>query len=131
MLRATGLLDLLALVAVIAPRTWITDIHRTLGMGDFPIEPIAGYLARSTSIWYASYGLLLWFVSYDVGKYAQLITCLAWIMVIQGLLIFRIDMIEGMPGWWTALEGPCSSGLGISLLLLQRSLKATNDQDKS
>ena len=125
LLRAIGLLDMFALLAVIAPRSWIDDSHQLLGMGRFPVEPIAGYLARSTSFWYASYGILLWFVSCDVEKNSQLITCLAWVMVTQGLVVIGIDTAEGMPGWWTTVEGPCCIGLGASLLLVQRSLKST------
>lgn len=120
MLRATGAFDLLAVVAVIAPRKWIAASHQMLGMGEFPSAPVAGYLARSTSIWYGAFGLLLWFVSFDVERYSPLITCLAWMMIGQGLVILGIDLAEGMPGWWTLLEGPCSAFLGVQLLLLNR-----------
>lgn len=124
LLRAIGLLDLLALLAVISPRGWIEECHQSLGMGSFPVEPITGYLARSTSLWYASYGMLLWFVSSDVEKNSQLIACLAWIMVVQGFVVVGIDIAEGMPGWWTAIEGPCCIGLGASLLIAQGPLKS-------
>jgi len=127
MLRAIGLLDLVALIAVFSPLSWIAEIHRSLGMGEFPTDPIAGYLARCTSFWYATYGMLLWFVSYDVQKYSQLITYLAWAMFAQGLIVVGIDLAAGMPGWWTSLEGPCCSGLGASLLLLQRSTTRSRD----
>ena len=119
-LRATGALDLLAVVAVIAPRKWIAISHQMLGMGEFPSSPVAGYLARSTSIWYAAFGFLLWFVSFDVERYSQLIQCLAWMMVAQGFLILGIDLAEGMPVWWTVIEGPCSAFLGAGLLLFHR-----------
>lgn len=126
MLRTIGLFDLLALIAVVSPRKWIAETHSMLGMGGFPIEPIAGYLARCTSIWYASYGMLLWFVSFDAEKYSLLITCLAWTMFVQGFVVAGIDVSEGMPHWWTVLEGPCCSGLGISLLVLQRLAMASS-----
>jgi hypothetical protein len=126
MLRAIGLLDLVAIIAVFSPRTWFVHSHHMLGMGDFPHEPIAGYLARCTSIWYASYGLLLWFVSFDVAKYSQLIRILAWAMFVQGFIVMGIDIAEGMPRWWIALEGPCCSGLGAGLLLLQRRTESTS-----
>jgi hypothetical protein len=119
MLRALGTLDLAALIAVFSSRAWIADSHQRLGLGTFPIEPIAGYLARCTSIWYGSYGMLLWFVSCDVEKYLKLITCIACTMLVQGFVVVGIDVAERMPGWWIALEGPCCSGLGASLLLLQ------------
>jgi hypothetical protein len=120
MLRTIGSLDLIALLAVFAPRAWIAQSHESLGLGTFPQEPIAAYLARCTSIWYASYGLLLWFVAYDVQKYSLLITCLASTMLIQGFIVAGIDIAVGMPDWWIALEGPCCSGLGAGLLWLQR-----------
>ena len=49
-------------------------------------------------------------------------------MVVQGLVVVGIDLAEGMPGWWTTLEGPCCVGLGASLLIVQRSLKSANEQ---
>lgn len=119
MLRTIGTLDLIALTAVFSSRNWIASSHEMLGMGLFPDAAIAGYLARCTSIWYASYGLLLWFVSCDTEKYSQLITGLACVMFVQGFAVTGIDTVEGMPGWWIALEGPCCSGLGAGLLLLQ------------
>ena len=118
MLRAIGALDFIAICAVVAPRDWIASSHQWLGLGEFPNEPIAGYLARCTSVWYASYGMLLWFISCDVQKYSFLITCLAWTLFAQGLIVIGIDIAEGMPIWWTAFEGPCCSGLGAILLLL-------------
>ena len=114
LLRGIGLLDLLAIMAVVAPRTGIAFSHQLL----VPHEPIAGYLARSISIWYASYGLLLWFVSYDINHNSRLITCLAWMMMVQGVIVSGIDLAEGMPLWWTGLEGPCSLGLGLGILSL-------------
>lgn len=119
MLRTIGCLDLLALIAVFSSREWMAGVHQFLGLGTIPSGPIVGYLARCTSIWYASYGLLLWFVSYDVEKYSLLITGLAATMFVQGFIVVGIDIAEGMPGWWTGLEGPCCTGLGASLLLLQ------------
>ena len=120
MLRLIGMLDLVAIFAVLAPRTWLASINDESGLGEFPVAPIAGYLARSTSFWYVSYGLLLWFVSYDVGKYRALIACLAAMLIAQGAIMIGIDLAEGMPIWWTVTEGPCCAGFGIVLLALQR-----------
>ena len=131
LLRAIGLLDMFALLAIIAPRSWIDQTHQLLGLGHFPVEPIAGYLARSTSFWYASYGFLLWFVASDVEKNSPLITCLAWMMVVQGFVVIGIDITEGIPGWWTLLEGPSCIGLGISLLVVQKSAKSVNQRCNS
>ena len=130
MLRAIGLFDLIALFAVLSPRSWISASHQALGMGSFPHEPIAGYLARCTSIWYASYGILLWFISYDIRRYSPLITFLAGAMFVQGFVIISIDILEAMPQWWILLEGPCCSALGASLLLLQRATTGAGSSDQ-
>ncbi len=119
LLRVIGTIDAVALIAVLAPREWISFSNQMLGMGAFPMELIAGYLARCTSIWYASYGLLLWFISFDIAKYSALITFIACAMLVQGLFVIGIDVAEQMPGWWIALEGPCCSGLGAIILYLQ------------
>lgn len=120
MLRAVGLLDMVAVLAVVSPRAWIERMHLSLGMGSLPTEPIVGYLARCTSIWYVTYGLLLWVISFDVERYTFLITCIAITMFAQGLIVMGIDVAEGMPWWWIAVEGPCCSGLGAALLILNR-----------
>ena len=120
MLRTIGTLDLTAIIFVFAPRESIATTHRWLGMGEFPIDPIAGYLARTTSIWFAIYGLLLWYVSTDVQKYAALIRFLSAILVLQGFLVAAIDWTEGLPTWWIGMEGLVCSGMGLSLLVLQR-----------
>lgn len=120
LLRLMGLFDFCAFAAVVAPREWIATSHERLGLGTFPAEPIVEYLARCTSVWYASYGLLLWFVSFDVESYARLIQFLSCVLIVQGIVIVGIDLAAGMPGWWTTFEGPCCSGLGAILLVLQR-----------
>ena len=120
LLRLLGLLDFCALAAVVAPRAWIAASHEWLGLGAFPAGPLVEYLARCTSVWYASYGLLLWFISRDVERYARLIRFLSCVLIVQGIMIVWIDLAARMPGWWTAFEGPCCSGLGAILLMLQR-----------
>jgi hypothetical protein len=129
MLRAIGSMDLMAIIAVLAPRDWIAATHRWLGLGEFPHEPVAGYLARSTSIWFAIYGLLLWFVSFDIQKYSNLIRFLAWILVFHGFAIAGVDLAEGMPTWWIPTEGLFCSGMGCCLLWLQRGASTTDKGD--
>ena len=48
-LRVIGCVSLTAVVFVYVPYSWMNSIHQLVGMGDLPIEPIVGYLARSTS----------------------------------------------------------------------------------
>jgi hypothetical protein len=119
-----GLINFAAVVAVAAPGRWIAWCHELLGMGSFPTAPIAGYLARSTSLWFASFGVLLWFVSRDAWRYRSLIAFLGWAMAVQGLFMLGIDFAERMPGWWIAMEGPTCLLLGTSILRLVATVSA-------
>lgn len=118
LLRLLGLINFAASVAVVAPRVWIASCHELLGMGAFPASSIAGYLARSTSLWFASFGVLLWFVSCDVIRYRSLILFLGWAMIVQGICMIGIDCVEQMPLWWIVIEGPTCLLLGVSILRL-------------
>jgi len=62
-LRLIGSAALLALIFVAAPHAWMDAIHAQMGMGQLPDAPVVGYLARSTSAFYALLGGLLWVVS--------------------------------------------------------------------
>lgn len=126
-LRVIGLFDLTAIVAVFAPHAWIDECHRFLGLGDFPTAPIAMYLARSTSLWYALFGLMLWYLSCDVQKYSSLISAVAWAMIVQGLVYLGIDVVENLPGWWIFVEGPSCSALGALILWQQRDVSSPRD----
>jgi hypothetical protein len=124
LLRMLGLINVAAVVAVAAPTSWIACRHELLGLGAFPVAPITGYLARSTSLWFASFGVLLWFVSCDVVRYRSLIAFLGWAMMTQGIFMIGIDWVERMPGWWIAVEGPTCLLLGASILRLVAAVSA-------
>ena len=97
---------MLALLIALIPSSWIISSHGHLGMGRFPDENIALYLARSSSLMYAIHGLLLIFVSFDIDRYLPLIRLLAGIALIHGILLIGIDISTPMPWWWTCGEGP-------------------------
>lgn len=120
LLRGLGVVNVAAAGAVLAPRRWLAECHEWIGLGTFPSAPIAGYLARSTSLWFASFGVLLWFVSRDIERYSSLIAFLGWAMMVQGVVVLGIDCAEGLPLWWIAMEGPTCVMLGFGLLLLLR-----------
>ena len=122
LLRGLGLVNFAAVAAVIAPQRWLADCHQFLGLGAFPAAPIAGYLARSTSLWFASFGVLLWFVSCDLPRYRRLIAFLGGAMVVQGAVVIGIDWTAGLPAWWIAVEGPTCVLLGTAILHLQRQI---------
>lgn len=119
-LRGFGILDMLALIVVLMPLRWSEQFNLLLGLGPLPIGPLTGYLIRTTSALYALHGALIFWISFDVARYRPLIVFLAWVALIHGALIVGIDLTEGMPVWWTAVEGPGFAATGLIVLLLLR-----------
>lgn len=117
-LRIVGSVALLAIVAVIIPYSWMNVIHQWLGMGRLPSEPIVGYLARSTSAFYALFGGLLWLVSFHLHRYRPVIHFIGAATIIFGVMLFIVDFVEGMPLYWRLCEGPCNIILGALILAL-------------
>ncbi len=121
-LRIIGTAAFLALVAVIMPYSWMNAIHQWLGMGQLPAEPIVGYLARSTSAFYALLGGLFWVVSFDLHRHRMVLCYLGIVIVIFGVALLVVDLLEGMPLWWTIGEGPFNIVFGVVILALARRL---------
>jgi len=119
-LRALGTIDLLALAAALSPRPWIILAHEWCGLGPLPDGPVVGYLYRSASVMYALHGATLLFVAGDVVRYWRLIRFLAVLAVVHGAILFGIDTMEEMPGWWRWVEGPGFAATGAIVLWLQR-----------
>jgi hypothetical protein len=119
-LRILGTLDLLALVAALAPRPWLVVAHEWCGLGSLPDGPVVGYLYRSASAMYALHGALMLFVAGDVVRYWRLIRFLAMLAVVHGAVLVAIDAAEQMPGWWRWIEGPGFAATGAVVLWLQR-----------
>src|SRR5262245_19416965 len=113
-LRCFGVLDLLAALAVAAPRRWLELGHDWAGLGPLPAGPIVGYLARSASALYALHGATVLFLSFDVDRYGPLIRFLALAALAHGAVMCGIDLAEGMPGWWQTVEGPGFAATGAA-----------------
>lgn len=123
-LRFVGILDLLALLAVGLPQAQMAAVHAQLGIGELPVAPIVGYLARTASMFYGLVGVMLLVAANDLDRYLETVRLLARCGLVAGLAILLIDVAEGLPWWWIALEGPCCSGLaliGLALLPPRRS----------
>ena len=118
-LRCWGCIDLLALVAVVAPTPWLAWGHAWAGLGEFPDAPIVAYLARSSSALYAFHGALILFLSTDVRRYGPLVSFLALGGIVHGMIIVGIDWMAGMPAWWTRMEGATFAAGGVVVLLLR------------
>ncbi len=122
MLRAIGSVSLLALPFVAVPYSWMNAIHAALGMGALPSEPVVGYLARSTSAFYALLGGLLWVVSFDLRRYRPVLCYLSVAVFLLGVLLLIVDWMEGMPLFWRLGEGPFVIAMGIGLSIMSRAL---------
>ena len=120
-----GLVDMLALIAVIMPLEWMSSINDLCGLGPFPSSRIVAYLARTTSALYALHGALILFISFDVVRYRPLISFLGLIAVIHGVILLGIDLAVGMPFFWTLLEAPSFVAIGLIVLWVQGWKKPT------
>jgi len=118
LLRISGVILLIALVPVVMPFSWMQVIHRQLGMGDLPTEPIVGYLTRSLSLFYALHGALIIFVSLDIRRYLPVVKFLAVVAILFGVSMVVLDFAVGMPLYWILCEGPFVVPLGIVMLWL-------------
>lgn len=122
LLRIIGGFSLLAVIFIFAPYNWMDALHTALGMGKLPETPVVGYLARSTSAFYALLGALLWFVSFDLWRYRALLIFLGYAIAVFGLALTYIDWLENMPIYWKIWEGPFVIVLGLVVLFLSRGI---------
>ena len=125
-LRVAAATCLVAIAPALMPRAWIVACHGWLGFGAFPEQPIAEYLARSTSALCAFYGGLLWVLSGDVRRFAPIITYQA---VAIGLLATAGNVLSvrcGMPVWWAASDATGATTIGVVSLVLQWRIRAAD-----
>jgi hypothetical protein len=106
LLRLDGIIMLSALIPSIMPLAWMQGIHAWLGMGKLPDEPIIGYLTRSLSVMYAMHGAVLLFLSIDVRRFLPVVKFVAFLTILFGAGMTALDVVVGMPPFWTISEGP-------------------------
>jgi len=121
-LRWMGTGALLAAPFILLPDLLLADIHRRLGMGDLPAAPVVGYLARSTSFFYAGLGALAWLVSFDLVRYRPIVKLIGIGGLLLGLMLLAVDTLSGMPRWWAWSEGPLDVAFGSIFLWCMRAV---------
>ena len=114
-LRVLGVVMLCALPAVAMPHAWMNAVHRWLGMGELPAEPIVGYLARTLSAMYALGGAMLLHLARDIRRHLALLRFLAGAAGVFAVAVFAIDHALGLPPRWRWTEGPAVAGIAIVL----------------
>lgn len=122
-LRLVGTVSACAAFCSVMPYAWMNATHQYLGMGVLPDRPVVGYLARSTSAFYALFGGLFWVVSFDLPRYRPVLRYLGVATVVLGILLFGVDRMEGMPLFWQIGEGPIDVAIGAVLLWLGRAVR--------
>jgi hypothetical protein len=125
--------DLLAIVVVFLPATWLGWAHEAVGLGRFPEGRIVGYLARSTSLLYGIHGAMLLVLAGNVLRYRDLIRWYGRVIAAAGLILIGVDIVESMPVWWTVFEGLAVVGIGVVILALchERAADRTADDGRS
>jgi hypothetical protein len=119
-LRFGGGLMLLAFGAILLPESWMAASHRYLGLGEFPASPLVSYLARSAAALYGFHGGLLLVAATDVRRHRAIIRYLAFMNVGFGAIMVGVDVVSGMPSYWTLFEGPPVAGMGILIYFFLR-----------
>ena len=127
LLRVGGGLACMAVFAIFLPTAWMAAIHQWLGLGEFPDAAVTQYLARSVSAFYAVFGGLAILASRDVRRFGPVITYLASVTMVFGVVITGVDALAKMPTYWTLAEGPPTFVIGLVILLLNRRVQRDAD----
>lgn len=124
LLRLGGVLTCSAFLTVWLPVDTMQSVHRDLGLGELTTSPVVEYMARSLSLLYGFHGVLLFVVASDVHRHLAIVRFLGWMNVLFGLAILAVDLHAGLPPWWSWVEGPPVTAVGVVLLLLARRVAA-------
>ena len=104
LLRTLGIICVLAVIPLVMPSHWLDAAHRWMGLGPFPSQPIAEYLARSVSSLCLFYGGLLLVLARDVERFGPIIRYQAVaIMLLSAFGIFA-GVRAGLPAVWVIAD---------------------------
>jgi len=120
-LRVFSLAPMAAIFAAVLPLDTMDQIHQAIGLGPMPRGPIVEYLARSTSMFYALHGALLWYIASDLRRYRDFFRFYLWISLLFAVGLFLTDLSAGLPPRWALVEGPLVAAfVGLVLWLFRR-----------
>ena len=120
LLRLLGVLEILAFIAVVMPRSWMEVSHAWLGLGQMPEGAVLMFLIRQASYAYGMHGISLWILAADLKRFRTLVWFNGISFLLAGPVFVLIDYISGMPSWWTAVDGPSCALMGAAMLWLNR-----------
>jgi len=119
-----------AFFAAVMPRGWMDAASGVLRVDSLGHSPLAGYLARLASALYALHGSTLAIVAWYLPQSLFMVKPIGIATVLFGLLMYWIDIGEGMPTYWCAVEGSALV-LGGSLFIVLCSITNTQLQTRS
>jgi len=120
LLRLMALIEFLAFIAVIMPRSWMEAAHLALGLGRMPEGSVLMFMIRQASYAYGMHGVGLWILASDVKRFRPLVLLNGFSFALAGPLFLIIDYTTGMPWWWTAGDGLFVGLFGVVVLWLSR-----------
>ncbi|MCY2975295.1 MAG: hypothetical protein NTW52_11595 [Planctomycetota bacterium] len=94
-----------AVFAVVMPRSWMDASSSLLRVDQLGDSPLAGYLARLASALYALHGSTLGIIAWYLPRSLFMVKPIGVATICFGLLMYWIDLAEGMPTYWSAVEG--------------------------
>lgn len=124
LLRALGIICVLAVVPLVMPFQWLDTAHQWMGLGPFPSDPIAIYLARSVSSLCAFYGGLLLVLARDVGRHLAIIRYQAIAIMTLSAYGIIAGVRAGLPAIWVIADAVGCWLFLLPMLLLARRIVA-------
>jgi flagellar biosynthesis protein FliR len=119
-LRLSGAATVIAFGAVLLPVDWMAATHEAIGIGEFPRTAVVDYLTRTSAALYGFHGALVLLIARDPVRFRPIVTYVATLNVVFGLMLIAIDLHAGMPWFWTLVEGPLIMAVGLVLAFLNR-----------
>jgi hypothetical protein len=123
LLRFVGLVEILAFIAVIMPRSWMEASHAWLGLGGMPHGSVLMFLIRQASYSYGMHGVSLWIIASDVKRFRALVVFNGIAYLLAAPVFFTIDYLSGMPMWWALGDSTGCGLVGVALLFCQNRLR--------
>ena len=126
-LRAVGVVEMMAFGAVVMPREWMAESHQWMGLGDLSQAPAVEAVMRQVSFSYGLHGIGILMIASDVTCYRPLVVLSAVGYLAYGVAFLFGDMRLGLPAMWVAGNaGSCLliGGLLSSLLIAERRREA-------
>ena len=107
-----------ALFAAVMPDSWADACAEFMGVEPLPHTPLAGYLARLSSMMYVVHGATLFIVARNIPRSLFMVRPLGCVTSLLGCFMLAIDLAEGMPIIWTWIEFTALTANGVIMMML-------------